>query len=139
MSDTNRQRKDPQAPSSAPRPQQNIRLILWAALLTSLLMYGGIGYVLQGARQHPQSDALPLMIQVLSGVAVLITGMIFLLPRLLGDAPQANRDLVRWALAESIGLFGLVLSMLGATHTVLFGFIGWAVVLLVALFPRNQQ
>lgn len=46
--------------------------------------------------------------------------------------------IVRWALAEAIGLFGFVLYFLGAPATLFFTSLGWALVLLVLLRPNPE-
>lgn len=126
----------PATPPSQPNPMA-VRFILWGALLMSALIYGGLGYFL-GQGRAPM-DTVPLLTKVFAGVAVMVTGMIFTLPRLLGEQiPAQTRDILRWALAESIGLFGLVLAFQGAGPVVLFSFVGWSVVLLALHMPRSE-
>ena len=117
--------------------QQKTLFIIWLALLSSLGVYGLIGsMVLQ-----PSEDAVvpPMLAEVLIGVVVSEMVVIFaVLPKLLKPKNlQAATTffIVRWALAESIGIYGLVLHILGGSALHLWGFLGAGAFCMLMLHP----
>ena len=83
--------------------------------------------------------ALPAITRILEGAAGVTTVLILVMRSLLaGRTRYMSFCIVRWALAEAIGLFGFVLYFLGASATLFFTFLGWALVLLVLLRPNPE-
>ena len=124
-------------PSTEQPAQREARtqLILWVALLGSVAMYAAVGLFVLGDRGG--AGPAPVLVYALAGVAVMQTGLAFLLPGLIpGMAPQ-QRNILRWALAESVGILGLVLRGLGASTGIFLGFLGWSALLLIVLQPRG--
>lgn len=108
----------------------------------SLFAYGLIGFVLTSQRKAPIVD--PKMIEVLQialgALSLIFTVAIFgLLPRIAKQAGYFVFCVLRWAFTESIGIFGLVLLLIGCSQTVFFAFLGWSVVLMLLLFPSASN
>jgi hypothetical protein len=45
----------------------------------------------------------------------------------------------RWALVESVGMFGLLLALLGASTNTVIAFFGWALLSLLRLRPTPED
>lgn len=113
------------------------RWIIWGVLLLSIFLYGGFGLFLLQAREVGGQVPLPLLL-ALAVAAAAESGAILAVPRLMPAAPPPTRSIVRWALAESIGLYGLVLGVMGAAVPVVLGFVGWSVLLMLLLRPATR-
>jgi hypothetical protein len=120
--------------------------ILWGALLFSMLLYGGLGLFLQTQGGLPQeTSSYSTLLIPIAMMALLETAFITMLwPKLL-TPPHGETSayftpfLIRMALSESIGLFGLILLMLGAPLELLFAFLGWGILLQVSLAPTENS
>ena len=125
---------------STPRDNRQLSTIrlLWGAITGSLLIYWGVTRVIP-AQQADSSNTLDLMVLTLAIVSVAVTGIVAALPRLLSKTPYFQLAVVRFALAESIGLYGLVLHFLGAASSTVLSFLAWSGLLLIALFPKRRQ
>jgi F0F1-type ATP synthase membrane subunit c/vacuolar-type H+-ATPase subunit K len=121
--------------------------IIWASLAFCVLLYGAIIMMLSPNWPPPQSDMQPLMsnpILIALGFAALgsLVLAFVILPRLPlqasnPDNAQRQRSIVRWALIESVAIYGLVGSFLMQDIRVfaLFGLV--SIVGFVATFPRD--
>lgn len=106
-------------------------LIIWIVMGASQLIILGIGAVLAppsnpGATTTAQMLAFPAMMTASASIAL---GVI---PGLLPGTPAQTRHILRWALAESAGLFGLVSLMISGEALyqyacAIMGLIAWAV------------
>ncbi len=120
-------------PASRPNPA----LIIWIAMGSSHLLFLGLGAMLAPAANPDavataQVFALPAMMTASASIAL---GVI---PALLPGTPPFTRNILRWALAESASLFGLVALMMCGEAVyqyayALFGMIAWAVA-----FPKDD-
>jgi hypothetical protein len=130
-------------PFQSPNPeiQQRVMWILWASLLLSLVIYVVVALV-AGPTARPadgMSHDLAFLKWIFLAIAFGETGAILMLSRtLVGKLPLLNFFVVRWALAESIGVFGLVLYFVGEALTFLLVFIGWGAALLLLLAPTHS-
>jgi hypothetical protein len=111
-----------------------VQRIIHGALMTSVVMYGLISYVIVRA---PGGVALPpAVLYTLGGVALLVMVQLpFLRRRLLAPAePTAsaparppmvrlvNGQMLTWALCEAIALFGLILTFIAHDLRYILGF-----------------
>jgi hypothetical protein len=118
------------------------------ALLTSVVLYALIGEV---AGPKTPATVSPLLFYILTLVAVTSVAVAFVLRRTLMkeseptasgtvDASVINRwrmaNIVTYALAESIAMFGLVLRMLGFTLGQILPFYLAGFILILFLAPR---
>jgi hypothetical protein len=125
-----------------PQPQdQAVLWILWGAFTGSLFIYALVGYLIQQLSERPPvSELLSLLIPVFGGIAL----MAAILPFALGPtiAKQANYQaysIIRWALAEAVGILGLMLFILGASWLIFAAFLGWALLLELRLRPTPDD
>lgn len=120
-------------PASQPKPA----LIIWITMGTSHLLFLGLGAMMApvanpDAVATAQALALPAMMTASASIAL---GVI---PALLPGTPGFTRNILRWALAESASLFGLVALLVCGEALyqyayALFGMIAWAVA-----FPKDD-
>ncbi|MDP8222529.1 MAG: hypothetical protein P9L99_04150 [Candidatus Lernaella stagnicola] len=114
--------------------------ILWFALLSSVAAYAVIGVFLRqmNGADAAAPDGIAVMRYALLGVAFAVTCINFLAPRLFG--PKFNFMqfcIIRWALAEAVAIFGLVLIILGEELPVLLIFVAWSIALFMILAPTE--
>ena len=90
------------------------RWIVWLAILASHLLLAGLAVFLRWSFEAEQ-HAAELHIQLVLGiVAVSFVPIAILAPKLMSRMEPTALAFVRWALADSITIFGLVLATLGA-------------------------
>lgn len=131
-------------------PAANTLRILWMAGLSAPLLYLVLGWVLSRSvapvgradAMHPAPDrasgAPMALVGLLGGVALLQTVLMLPLRQRLAALVQFDPlrfFVVRFAMAESIAAFGLVLFLLGRSWVALIAFVGWALALMVLIRP----
>lgn len=128
----------PGGPKGQDSSNHQQRLLIWGAMLSSVALYGGIAQVVKPpAAAEP--DTLMLMSRVLPALSLMQTIAVLALPRLLPSAAPLPREVVGWALAESIAIFGLLLHFLGAPPLTMWIQLAWAVLLLLVQYPKTQR
>ena len=113
----------------------------------SVAMYAVVGEVV--GNSHPTAGtvfhALSLVSIIIVGAILVVRRTLVLLPeRLLAEHPGDTTTLSRWkegylflyALCETLGLFGLVLRLIGFSFTHVWGFYLSAFALLLLFSPR---
>jgi hypothetical protein len=134
--------------------------IIWLAMLSSIALYAAIGIYLSQSGELPKSldaQTLNLLMYVFGIVAIGTIFVIFLIiPRLINPKPHLSHHqpssslrpaselvfcVVRWALAESIAIYGLILLILGGSLAVfgLFAFVSCALLLYLAPFKLKAS
>ena len=87
--------------------------IIWICFLNALLIYAGIGYYFSTVHQGPaifQSWNSPFLAILLFISAVESIMVLLLIPKpLFRSSSYQTHCILRWAIAESIGVLGLVL------------------------------
>jgi len=124
------------------RKSRQTRWILWAAIFVSIFIYAFVGAMLkQTLEKPPSADILPLIIPVLIAISAGETAMVlFVLGKLLAKKSNyLSYCVVRWALAESIAIFGLVILILGAEMKTSLLFFAWSAVLLFLTMPGQND
>jgi hypothetical protein len=115
-----------------------VQWTLWGAITASAFIYLAVGFITSRTSAPPTGIDLKLMRWVLLGVAFADTAMILVLSRALASKiPFFNYCIIRWAMAEAIAVFGLVLMVMGDTLAAGALFVGWAVAVLAALAPTE--
>jgi hypothetical protein len=101
--------------------------VIWAAFLAATVVYGGLGWLLDESRGAPVNLEILHWVQIFlgmgSGLIILTT---FLLRQALAGLSRGSYRIyciVRWALLESIAVFGLVQFFLGGHVEVLLLFV----------------
>ena len=99
--------------------------IIWLALLTSVAFYAGIAvFGLMQNKTRMDDDTRMILTQALGGVALSIMALVTVLRKFMAKAlDYQSYSIVRWALCESIAIFGLILNMMGASLTVSCAFL----------------
>ncbi len=136
--------------------------ILWGALMMSILIYVGISFVVAGASETAPADAELLQIMqmgfaALSTMMVAIgsfipriflsdTAIIALVPKGTTDRDEIERlllpkfftaSLLRFAMFESIAVYGFVLAFLAHDGMMIVPFAAVALVMDVIFFPKT--
>lgn len=131
------------APSGNGRPASTeaAMQIIWFALLASIGGYAAIGYfVIQpGTMARTDPEQLNMMAMVLAAAAVGTGGFAMMAPRILSKMPTVSLYIVRWAMAESVAVFGFMLRILGGNTTWLLLFTGCSALLLLTLRPGQPN
>ncbi|UCG78464.1 MAG: hypothetical protein JSV21_01110 [Nitrospirota bacterium] len=138
--------------------------VIWAAMLASL----GVYVILVNAMEPPESgtvdvgDSLPVITYALMAVSVIIAVLSRYIKKIMLGSPSkpsllsgatgagANKDMsmvakysstlmVSLAMAESIGVFGLVLYFMGATRDVFYLFIAASALLIITYKPKMSE
>ncbi len=127
--------------SSSERVEQQLKVlkILWVAMLMSVGTYAFVGVVLS-QKKIEVNPMLPTLLYGFGAVGAILTVVhLNVLFRFREKMAYFIFTLIRLVMAESIGVFGLVLLLMGATQTVFFGFLGWAILLILLSFPAADK
>lgn len=113
--------------------------LIWGAMTSTPLIYGLVGYLLWQQGFTPVSpEVRPVMTAVFTVLGLIQTvGLFTWLPRLAAKLNYQNYSIMRWAFAEAIAAYGLILFFMGATAPTFGLFLGWA--FLLELFLRPTQ
>jgi hypothetical protein len=125
-----------------PQPKDRAMLrILWGAFTGSLFIYALVGYLIQQLSERPPaSELLSLLIPLFGSIALMTTILLFALgPTIAKQADYQAYSIIRWALAEAVGILGLILFVLGASWTIFGVFLGWALLLELRLRPTADD
>jgi hypothetical protein len=108
-------------------------VIVWGAMCASIVLYGVVTF----AVIEPQPAGFPA--ELLAAFAIGPAALSGLFGRVFATevAPQ-TRWIVRWALAEAVGLSGLLVRMLGGAPVVSLALLGLGFVLVAVQFPRED-
>lgn len=121
-------RTNPTPPGGDLRTQR----IVWIGMLGSVLVYGVI-LALVSPPRDPEADTLAL---ALAAMAVPVGAFSVVVHRLLRLAPPTG-PIVRWAMAESVAIFGLVAAFLGGPPLIAGLLFAFALVLLAIAYPAG--
>lgn len=126
--------------AGAPRPSLTNLPIIWFALLASVGIYAVVGLVVAPlAAPALAPEQLNLFLMVFALLAMTQSGVAMMVPRILPRLPFFTQHILRWALAESIAVFGLVLRFLGGSTLYFLSFLGWSALLLLTLRPGQEK
>ena len=115
--------------------------LLWAAFTYSTFMYGLIGYLVRRSGVTATSgELLSMLTPTFLSLASLETGALFLfMPQFAGKTTYFSYSIIRWVLAESIGIYGFVLFVFGVSPTIFGIFLGWALLLDLTMMPNKND
>jgi len=119
--------------------QKKVIWILWLALINSLFIYLVVGYFTrQNNPPAEPAEVLPTLTAVLGFVSIAISVVIFAIgPRIAKNNNFFTYSIIRWAMSESIAIYGLVLFILGASWYVFGGFFIWSLFMLIIFMPNQ--
>jgi len=131
----------PQRPQDLHRAELLILRILWFAFVATQFIFATI-LTLQTELPVPDPDEIDLMTVVFAALALTAaTASLVVIPRIAArqrlEFLQAL--LLRFAAAESIGIFGMILGFSGADHRRAFAFLGAAALLILLQYPTEEQ
>lgn len=117
--------------------------IIWGAMTGSLGLYALVGWFVQSTlpRSAP-AEFLSLLIPLFGGLSLVISFVIFSARSMLAKLTHYQYQpysIIRWALAEAVGIHGLVLCLLGALWKIFTAFLAWAVLLQLRLMPTQDD
>jgi hypothetical protein len=118
------------------------RWILFGSFLMSLVIQTGMAFFLRSQPDRPApmpEETLTTMTLVLGIAAVSLSGLVQMAPRLFGKGNYQTLFILRMAFSEAVGLFGFLLFFLGASETILLGFMGWAALLILSSAPTESS
>ncbi len=115
--------------------------VVWGTLTLSVFLYLAAGFVLRTFGDFPAGDEnfVQTLLMALTAISMGMTGVILLAGRLFGRLPYTSYLIIRWALSESIAIYGLVLYIMGADLAYLLGFGVWSVVLMLLTMPTRSN
>ena len=128
-----------QEPGPGPSSQQQAMTmqILWVALLVSVGMYAVVGTIAAPKNPTPPAPVETLQLFFVA-LAVAQTAFAMMVPKLLPKLPPFTLNILRWAVAESIGVLGLVFRFIGGSANMLYLFVGWSALLMLTLRPNQD-
>jgi hypothetical protein len=107
--------------------------VLWMSMLAAVPIYAAVTWFAPA----PAESALdPAALVVFPLIAVGETAFVVLAPRFL-EGDYMTTCIIRWALAESVALFGLVVHFLGGPAWLAYVLMGWSFLLIAALGPSR--
>jgi hypothetical protein len=111
--------------------------MLWGFFALSIIVYAGIGLLAAGGSTG--APAVSVIASVFAVAAAVETAVLFGLRGAMARRLElAAYAIILWALAESVGVLGLVLAFLGARAGICGAFLAWSLVLLLALRPTGS-
>jgi len=124
-----------------PEKAARVRWTIWGALLFSVFLYGGVGFFAAGVgTAEPDPNFLNVLFIALCFVSVFTsTAVLFLLGRFMSNTCDfITYCIVRWAMSESIAIFGLVLALMGAQARPLIFYV-WSAMLMILTAPSTNN
>jgi len=115
--------------------------VIWSAFLIAPLMYGALIWLLKpGSSVDPELERwIAVFLGVAAGIQLLV---VFVLKQMIvgvtGD-DYRKYCIVRWALVESIGVYGLVQHFLGADWLVPVAFVLLSFIMTITMAPSALE
>jgi hypothetical protein len=113
--------------------------IVWLALLMSVTFYAGLAVFSPFKNNTPLDEQTRMILtDALGAISLSIMLLITAFRRVLAKAlPYNTYSILRWAMCEAIAIFGLVLSLVGASLTISCAFITAGAVSLLITRPTD--
>lgn len=109
--------------------------IVYGALCLSQLVYGVVGTVIKASGEPTTSLEMPIAL-VFAGITSSVLSFV------MGNLIQGNyftKCIIKWALSESVAVYGLVLCILTGNKLYLGAFIVWSLALMAVHAPSQKQ
>lgn len=121
----------------APTPQ--VLRILWGAMLFSHGLFLLVGYMVYGQNTGQGGDTQVLSLALTGAGVVTALASALIVPIITRKQVFYTAMILRFALAESVTIFGLTLAMLGADMQWTYALTGLGVLAHVAAFPTERE
>lgn len=109
--------------------------IIYGALCMSMIIYGAVGFAVVEPPEEANTDmVMPL---ALGMVSLTTSAGTFFVDKFIQGNYQ-TRNIIKWALTESIAIYGFVLYFLTANTVYLLAFIGFALALMAVHAPNQR-
>ena len=109
--------------------------IIYGALCMSMIIYGAVGFAVVEPPEEANTD---MVMPLTSGMVSLTTSVgTFFVDKFVQGNYQ-TRNIIKWALTESIAIYGFVLYFLTANTIYLLAFIGFALALMAVHAPNQR-
>ena len=124
-------------------PQQQTLQILWAGMLGSVVVYGVVVAIMmqQGSVGEGTLGETELwtMTGVFAAVSLSMIGATIFADKIFPVGDYVTFCILRWALLEAVGVFGLVLFFLGAPVVVWAAFMGVGFLAIAMHYPGDTD
>lgn len=122
-------------------PGAQVLFILWVAMLTSHALLFAVGQIAAPAPDSTMSaDDLEVMAMVMTGLGLMTAlASALAVPILFRGQPFLTVMILRFALAESSTIFGVMLALLGAEMQWVYVLTGLGVVAHINAFPTQRE
>ena len=122
---------------------QRLSWLVWFQFVLTLVIFAGVGFFIgpAGTAGVPAGSA-GLLAPVFIGAGGLGTVILFALSPALARSSKGNYlvyMLIRGAFAESVGVYGFVLYLLGASRNLFSVFLVWSLALLILIMPSSAD
>ena len=120
-------------------PPPSVLLIMWGAFLVSHGLFLFVGeFIRPPAAEHPESAEM--MAMVLTGVGLMTAlGSALAVPLIAPKANYFTAMILRFAIAESVSIYGLVLATLGAPKMWCYLLAALGVLAHVVAYPSERE
>ena len=130
---------DTHARAQQVRPEESRLGIIWIAMMVAVLLYGGLAYVFGPKRALGLDRELETWITIFlamgSGLHVLVVFLLRQMIAALSGARYLIYCVLRWALMETVAVYGLVLAFLGVGFGITSMFFALSLLLLGSARP----
>ncbi len=116
--------------------------ILWGMMTGSVFFYGAVGYFLRKSGViAPSVELLSLLMPAFLLLAAVEAMALFLVFQkfVVRKVTYSSYSILRWTLAESIGIYGLILFVLGGSRLIFGGFLGGSLLLNLVMMPSAED
>lgn len=118
-----------------------VLFILWIAMLTSHALLFAVGQIVPPSPDATQSfNDLEIITLILTGLGVVTAlASALAMPILFREQPFQTMMILRFAMAETTTIFGLVLALLGTDMQWVYILTGLGIVAHIAAFPTQRE
>lgn len=123
------------------RPATTNAWIIWAAMIVSIGLYGFVVVWLRMQGTEPPPDPDPMLGLILPVATLAPAAGSLAVGRLvkLGNGHPLTTWILRWAMAESVAVFGFVMLFLGVNDLVGAGLLGAGALLILVQPPSARE
>lgn len=114
--------------------------ILYGAMFSAMVFYGVVGFLIRGSAAPAPNPLLPMLTAIFLAAAGMETVLLLAwASQMAGKMLYVGYCVIRWVLAEAIGIYGFVLFLLGAEQVFFVTFLGWSLALMLLCMPTEAD